>query len=385
MRIAFAHHEPIDAGKARWVAMVRTLAAVAELEPVTFFTPDSPETVIRYATQHLGLSLPTGLVIHTLPSVRKLAGLTLNGVFFRACRKALADARPDLIWLRSDKLAAHLAHRGKHAPVVYEAHLVGSLWAADRGDSPRRAARLHELEAAIYGDCAGVAAISHGLLDEIRMRFRYTGPGSVAPSAVDTSLFRPMWDGGDGRTVAYVGTLQFWKGLETLLRAIALAPALRLLLVGSGKPDEESALRASLLQLGIADRVTLAGRMPQPRIAQAVHHAACAVHPLPPGHSISARFTSPLKVFEYMALGLPVVASDVPSAREVLRDGHNARLYAAGDEAALAAALVELCSNRELASSLSRNALSEIAQHSYQARARTLQALFRQCVPQAKP
>lgn len=380
MRVAFAHHEPISPGKARWVAMVRTLAAVAERVPVSFFTPDSAESVHAYAREHLGLTLPAGLTLHTLPSVRKLAGLTLNGVFFRACRKALTEAAPELVWLRSDKLAAHLAHRNWRGPLVYEAHLIGSLWARDRGDSQRRAARLHELEAAIYTHATGVAAISQGLLDEIRAHFDFHGAACVAPSAVDTGVFKPCWNGGDGRTVAYVGTLQFWKGLDVLLEAIKLAPELRLLVVGGGSAEEEDALRTHIAQLGIAERVELTGRLSQTRIAERVAGAACAVHPLPPKHSISARFTSPLKVVEYMALGLPVVASDVPSARELLRDGHNARLCPGEDAPALAATLREVCTDAALARKLSENALAGISQHTYQARAERLLGLFAQCI-----
>ncbi|MCB9933682.1 MAG: glycosyltransferase [Planctomycetes bacterium] len=378
MRVVFAHHEPIDAGRARWVAIVRSLAAVAELTPVTWFTPDSPGRVREYAARHLALQLPAGLTIATLPSIHKRMGLTLNSVFFRAFRKGVAQARPDALWLRSDKLAAHAAHRRMKAPLVYEAHLVGELWARDRGVSERKAARLHELERDIYGHASGVAAITQGLLDEIRTRFGYTGPGEVIPSAVDTNLFKPVWQGGDGRTVAWVGTLQFWKGLALLLEALELAPGLRLKIVGGGKPEDEQRLRAEIERRGLGQRVELTGRVAQADIPLHVKTCACAVHPLPPEHSISARFTSPLKLFEYMAMGLPIVAADVPSAREVLRDGQTARLYQAGDARALTAALTEVASNGALASRLSANAAAEGARHGYGQRAARLLALFGQ-------
>jgi glycosyltransferase involved in cell wall biosynthesis len=373
MRIAFAHHEPIDRGRARWVAIVRSVAAVAELAEVTWYTPDTLDVVQRYAREQLGLALPAGLRVVTLPSVHKKLGLTLNGIFFR---RLLKEATGDVLWLRSDKLAAHVAHKRFAMPLVYEAHLVGELWARDRGDPERKAARQNQLERDIYAHAAGVAAITQGLLDEIRSRFDYTGPSAVIPSAVDTGLFKRVWQG-DGKTVLWVGTLQFWKGLTTLLEAIAQSPGLRLRIIGGGKAESEKRLRDEIARLKLGDRVELTGPVPQTEIPELARTAACAVHPLPPEHSISARFTSPLKLYEYLAMGLPIVAADVPSVREVLTDGVNARLYEAGNAAALGAALREVASNRALAEKLS---CKDAGQLSYARRARQLLALFESVV-----
>lgn len=378
MHVVFAHHEPIDAGRARWVAMLRSLAAVAELTPVTWYTPDSATRVQEYATGHLGLALPDSLTIATLPSVHKRMGLTLNSVFFRAFRKAVAKSGADILWLRSDKLAAHAAHRGIALPLVYEAHLVGELWARDRKAGERKSARLHELERDLYTHAKGVAAITRGLLNEIRSRFGYAGPGAVIPSAVDTSVFAPVWQGGDARTVVWVGTLQFWKGIELLLKALALSPGLRLKIVGGGKPEDERRLHEEIETLGLADRIEITGRVPQRDIPLHVKGAACAVHPLPPEHSISARFTSPLKIFEYMAMGMPIVAASVPSLQEVLRDNANARLFQPGDAKALAAALQDVAGNPELAGRLSKQAATDAQQYTYRQRAQKLLDLFKQ-------
>ncbi|MBZ0134908.1 MAG: glycosyltransferase family 4 protein [Planctomycetes bacterium] len=376
MHVVFAHHEPIDAGRARWGAIVRTLAAVAERAAVTWYTPDTQGRVQEYAVGQLGLTLPAGLSIRTLPSVHKRAGLTLNRVFFRAFRKALHGSQADVLWLRGDKLAAYFARKGTDIPLVYEAHLIGELWAEDRGDTPQRSRRLHELEQRIYDKAAGVAAITAGLLDEIRARFGYHGPAGVVPSGVDTSTFAPVWEGGDGRTVLWVGTLQFWKGLSTLLEALAAAPGLRLKVVGGGKAEEQQRLKADIARLGIGDRVDLVGRVPQKDIPLHVKSAACAVHSSPPEHAISARFTSPLKVFEYMAMGLPIVAADVPSIREVLRDGENARLCQGGNAASLAGALTELAGDAALAQRLSQRAVLDAQAYTYQERAARLLELF---------
>jgi glycosyltransferase involved in cell wall biosynthesis len=375
MHVAFAHHEPIDANKARWVAMVRSVAAVAERERVTWFTPDKPQRVHDYAKEHLGIELPPNLEIRKLPHIHKLAGLTLNTIFFRACTKAVAESKADVLWLRSDKLAAHFAER-KSPPMLYEAHLVGPLWAQDKKETDARVARLESIERKLYAGAAGVAAITRGLLDEIKDRYGFDGPAAIVPSGVDLKAFPPVWTGGNGRTVVYVGTLKFWKGLDALLDAIASAPELRLLLVGGGSDVEQLELEERIEALRIANRVELAGRLHQPEIPERVKRAACAVHPLPPEHSISSRFTSPLKVFEYLSMGLPVVAADVSSVREVLEDGVNARLYSAGDTVGLAEALTEVCTDKDLAAKLSAGGQESAKDFSYEARADRLLELM---------
>ncbi|MEE9311598.1 MAG: glycosyltransferase family 4 protein [Planctomycetota bacterium] len=370
MKIAFAHHEPINPKKARWVAIVRSVAAVAELQPVVWYTANTIDEITKYATEQLGLELPSGLTIQTLSSVHKRFGLTLNKVYFRALRKAL---NADVLWLRSDKLAAFAAHKMPDTPMVYEAHLVGELWSQDKGDSNKKALRQAEIERQIYSKTAGVAAISNGLLTEIRQRFKYTGPSTIARSAVDMGLFQPVWQGGSNRIV-YVGTLQFWKGLNILLDALALTD-FELEVIGDGKEKDLDALRNKISELGLSERVHLLGRLSQPEIPDAVKDCLCAVHPLPAEHSISARFTSPLKVMEYMAMGLPIVASDVPSVREILTNNGNALLYEAGSAESLAAALNQT-KDAQTAQRISTQATQDAQKYTYKQRAKKLVELF---------
>jgi glycosyltransferase involved in cell wall biosynthesis len=77
-----------------------------------------------------------------------------------------------------------------------------------------------------------------------------------------------------------------------------------------------------------------------------------------------------------MAAGRPIVASDLPSIREVLRDGENALLVAPGDASGLARAVERLLADPDLAARLARVALDEVAAYSWERRAERLEALF---------
>jgi glycosyltransferase involved in cell wall biosynthesis len=82
-----------------------------------------------------------------------------------------------------------------------------------------------------------------------------------------------------------------------------------------------------------------------------------------------------------MAAGRPLVASDLPSSREVMRDGETALLVPPGDPAALAAALRRLLEDRALAGRLAEAAWREAAAYSWDARAARLRGLFDEVRP----
>jgi glycosyltransferase involved in cell wall biosynthesis len=127
--------------------------------------------------------------------------------------------------------------------------------------------------------------------------------------------------------------------------------------------------------LSCESRITFTGLLP-PREATA-RLAEASVLLLPnPRSAISNAFTSPLKLFEYMAAERPIVASDLPAIREVLRDGENALLVEPGNPQAFVEAIARLQKDPALASRLARRARADVAQYTWAARAERLETLF---------
>jgi glycosyltransferase involved in cell wall biosynthesis len=180
--------------------------------------------------------------------------------------------------------------------------------------------------------------------------------------------------------VGYAGHLYPWKGVELLLDALAELPGAVALIVG-GHPGETDLprLRDRARQLGLADRVTFTGMVRPPEVAARLEDADVLVLPNP-ATAVSQRYTSPLKLFEYLAMGRPVVASDLPAFREVLRHGENALLFEAGNASALASAVRIVIGDRALAESMARRAFETARAYSWDARAERLDALFGEAV-----
>jgi glycosyltransferase involved in cell wall biosynthesis len=136
-------------------------------------------------------------------------------------------------------------------------------------------------------------------------------------------------------------------------------------------------VRALVERLGLGARVEMRGAVPQAQVADALAAATVVAVPFLKS-AMTERHTSPLKAFEAMAAGRAIVASDLPSTREVLRHGETAWLVPPGDPLALGEGLRRVIEDRALAESLARAAHAASAAYAWPARARALVELMRE-------
>ena len=148
----------------------------------------------------------------------------------------------------------------------------------------------------------------------------------------------------EGRLVlGFTGFIREWHGLERVVDFIARANLLQpahFLVVGEGPAKKTIEQRARAL--GVADRVTFAGLVGRDQIVDYVAAFDVALQP-----DVVA-YASPLKVFEYMALGCAVVAPNTENIREVLTDGQDGVLFERDRDDAFAAALARVCDDPAL-------------------------------------
>ena len=177
--------------------------------------------------------------------------------------------------------------------------------------------------------------------------------------------------------VGYAGHLYPWKGVDLLIAALSMLPNVRGLIVGGHDAEPDLArLRHQASTMGVADRVRFTGFIPPGDVAR--HLAGADVLVLPnPETEISRSYSSPLKLFEYMAAGKPIVASDLPAFREVL-SSEDAVLVEPGSASALAAGIERVLGDRPLATRLAFNAFSAASNYSWSARAERLERLLTQ-------
>ena len=170
-----------------------------------------------------------------------------------------------------------------------------------------------------------------------------------------------------GQKVAlYTGHLYGWKGVDTLAEAAKQIPEITLVFVGGTLQDQVQFKE----KYGSRDTIRLVAHQPHARMP--LWQRAADVLVLPnTGHGLQSReYTSPMKLFEYMASGTPVVASDLPSIRAVA--GDTATYAKADDPAALAQALRAAVAGSPEIEHKATQALQKVGGHTWELRAQRI-------------
>lgn len=284
----------------------------------------------------------------------------------RRLSQVVEQDRPHLIHAHSpvlNALPSLWVGRRQRLPVVYEMRASWEDAAVDHGTTREGSLRYRAsraVESFALRRAEQITTICEGLRGDIASRGIAAERITVIPNAVDVSAFRFGSDGGGGdaalreqlglrgaTVLGFAGSFYGYEGLHLLLEAAqrmaATRAELRVLLVGGG--PREAALKAQATQLGIADKVIFAGRVPHEQMQR--YYALIDVLAYPRLPIRLTELVTPLKPLEAMAQGRMFVASDVGGHRELVRDRETGFLFRAGDAAALQRVLEDVLDHRE--------------------------------------
>lgn len=328
MRLLYLAHIRLPSEKAHTFQIMRMCAAFASAgAEVTLVVPDRATPITQDPFDFYGL--PCNFEIVKVKSrdalrLRWLPGpLVLAWSFFSFWRAARAWAarqkNPFQVWYTRESWLLPLL--GRRGIVAYEAHdLPGrGLWWLRRG--------LHASNIVIAtSDALRQQLVRLGFPEE-RTLVERNGVDIVPVPPRDRALLG-LPEG--VRIALYAGQLHEWKGIATLLAASRmLPPDIQIVIVGGTHEDVQR--WSSRLERGLTSatpnkervpdaRVTFITQRPHAEVARYLAAADVCVVPTSGRTREAQQFTSPIKLFEYLSAGCPVVASDLPSIREIVSD-----------------------------------------------------------------
>jgi len=393
MRLIYAHQNPLTSPDPASLQVINTCAALAKESEVHLIASKGGHESIG---DYYNLCIPNTLYLHLLkrptidlPHLRFTWNLPFYVASLIKILQIVRMQKIDALLVRNLKLGHFLLKwcRFLNIPlIIFETHEIFTLSFRDeinlRGKNPAKEKKLVQREAYVYRKADGLICITRHLADMIKDKFETNVRILVAPDGVDLdSLSKNALSlagssrGKLGKTLLYLGSLHHWKGIDVLIKAMQYLPGIFLLVVG-GNADNINYYHSFAEQHGVRNRVHFEGFVVPSRRFEYFHIADVCILPLKPVH-IASYFTSPLKLFEYMASGKPIVASDLPAIREILSHNINSILVPSDNPEALAGGVRYILENPAIGEKIARQAAVDVLSYTWDKRTKKIMDFIR--------
>lgn len=335
LRVLVLYRPKLPSSRAQSIQVLGTAHALAELGCRVTLIADLPESGRRADRREILDFYQLKDTINLDLRLPKSDNKTLSGLWFRwqvltwLYQSVVHQPERSVILARSKGYADELMSIPFGPPLVLEAHEVDSAQARERGEKAEPFARV---EARLLKLAEGVVTNTAGTLEGLEIGH----PGvMVANRRVVYNATNPkrvrQHRPGARHVVGYAGSLKSYKGLPTLLQAAKfLGPGVEIELLGG--------TQAELDALGpLPHNVRWSGPVPYHQVPDRLQRWHAALLPLD-SDLFGEKLCNPLKLWDYRAVGLPLIAADVGSLREVITPTQ-AQWYAPGDPKSLAQAI----------------------------------------------
>jgi glycosyltransferase involved in cell wall biosynthesis len=276
-----------------------------------------------------------------------------------------------------------LANKDRRYKTVYEVNGLPSIELpyAYPNVAPRTLEKIRAAEAFCWSEADSIITPSHALRQNLVGLGATPGKITVISNGADLAERAPRPPLAPSRYLIYFGALQRWQGVDALLRAmtrLADIADLYLVICSSAHHRQAKPYQKLAEKIGVACRVLWFYQLRESELAPWLSNAHISIAPLAECSRNIEQGCCPLKIIEAMASGVPVIASDLPSVREIITDGVDGRLVRADRPAELAMAIRVLLEYPDYLKTLGDNARKKVEQNFTWAKATgELAALYR--------
>ncbi len=172
----------------------------------------------------------------------------------------------------------------------------------------------------------------------------------------------------DSIRLVYVSSIKMFRGIQTIIQALKLLKEqgldATLAIGGSGEKSTIESLKTMAKRHKVSDRINWLGQVDHNEVPNLLSQNDIGLCPLP--EILSFEVASPTKVFEYLSMGMVVIASNIDSNRSIITHGRNGLLHEPDDERGLAEAIKEVHIDAALRARLESNAVKSIKNYDWQ-------------------
>lgn len=326
MRIAYIDPYPVPDYRVASIQILQNIDAIARNgDDVFMVTPVSS----MQANTILGRDIAPGVHFSFLKDIRKKWYFPFNSqkIFCIQISHWLKKNPVDVILTRNLKMANFLLSHHPQIPCFFESHEIFAQSFKEshnlsKQKNQKKYKALLQMESKVYNQASAIFVKTTPMKDDIIEQYKTSAPIVVIPNGADLhaieSFYEPQYQQKENIQLLYLGSLHRWKGVPTIIEAIKNVDNITLNIAG-GKAIEIEQLKVFADSLGVLDKIRFLGYIePVKRFELIAQNDICVLSLAKT--NMGSRYTSPLKLFEYMALGKPVVISDFPSIRDVVDD-----------------------------------------------------------------
>lgn len=381
MRVIYPHPREFPNREANSIQIINTCWSLANRGiEVIFMISKLGKKTVKECLDFYGLTEHPNL--HIKGSTKKMGRKKFNLFVIRETWKYKGD-RDTILFFRDRKLAKLfiLLRWFLRIPCVVEAHApryktLSEKFGQEKEELnlPEKSYRMFKIwqqkntEKFLYKNTNGLICQTRGIKETICKDFSVCAFIEVIPSAA--RLTNKKFEK-DADKILYLGHLYLQKGVDILVKALKYLPNRKLIIVGGNKKSDIERVRKISSDLEVDNQIVFAGCVPHSKVEKYFKGMGVAVIPII--NTVGRRlFTSPMKLFEYMAANIPIVASDLPSMREILENGNTAVLVEPENPEALAGGIQKVLEDRKFAQKIAENAYKKVKEYTWENRAKKI-------------
>jgi glycosyltransferase involved in cell wall biosynthesis len=282
-------------------------------------------------------------------------------------------------------LLGFLAARRSHAPLIYDSHELHGEHSTPKPVGRVEKYWLPKFERWLIHKANLVITVNESIAKELAQRYKIAVPAIIMNTPLTSR--RSMWDQKyslrnilnihpEHRLVLYTGGITFGRGLGKVIEALTYCPNCHFVMMGYGLSEYIDEFQELARSKGVHSRVSFFGPVPVEEVILYASTADLGIAPIE-NVCLSYYYASPNKLFEYIAGGLPVAASNFPELRRIIESYHLGRTFDPDDPEDIAKAIHNVFSDSDRYEQMKRNAIEAAKIFNWENESKKLLALYR--------